>query len=217
MRACRTSTALEPSSASVPGLVRQGHRRQLTVQLERQRPEVGELAATGRIARSPRTRRRQRWAVRHVRQATQLDLDAAKPASRSARMSSMPSRPTASRISPGVTPDSSCSSGVSCEWVVEAGWIPASARRRCWPRDCAARAHPRRCARPPGHPRSRTRARRRDRAERTSEPARTKARTAGLSRRPTRPRAARSATPPPAGRWQRDARSAATASRSPAQ
>ena len=38
-------------------------------------------------------------------------------------MSSIPSSPTARRTRPGVTPVVSCSSGVSCEWVVEAGWI----------------------------------------------------------------------------------------------
>ena len=38
-------------------------------------------------------------------------------------MSSIPSMPTARRTSPGVTPAGSCSSGVSCEWVVDAGWI----------------------------------------------------------------------------------------------
>ena len=38
---------------------------------------------------------------------------AAKPSSRSARMSSMPSMPTASRTSPGLTPVVSCSSGLS--------------------------------------------------------------------------------------------------------
>src|SRR6516225_10389471 len=46
---------------------------------------------------------------------------AAKPSSRSARMSSMPSMPTASRTSPGLTPVVSCSSGVSWAWVVDAG------------------------------------------------------------------------------------------------
>ncbi len=48
-------------------------------------------------------------------------LAAANPCSRSARMSSMPSMPTASRTSPGVTPVASCSSGVSCACVVDAG------------------------------------------------------------------------------------------------
>ena len=33
------------------------------------------------------------------------------------------SRPTASRTRPGVTPVASCSSAVSCECVVDAGWI----------------------------------------------------------------------------------------------
>ena len=35
----------------------------------------------------------------------------------------MPSMPTASRTSPGVTPVASCSSGVSWACVVDAGWI----------------------------------------------------------------------------------------------
>ena len=50
-------------------------------------------------------------------------LAAAKPCSRSARMSSMPSMPTARRTSPGVTPVASCSSGDSCACVVDAGWM----------------------------------------------------------------------------------------------
>ena len=55
---------------------------------------------------------------RHVR-VTQAatpddDLAAMKPRSRSARMSSIPSNPTASRTRPGVTPVASCSSAESC-------------------------------------------------------------------------------------------------------
>ena len=50
-------------------------------------------------------------------------LAAANPCSRSARMSSMNSMPTASRTRPGVTPDASWSSGESCAWVVDAGWM----------------------------------------------------------------------------------------------
>lgn len=46
---------------------------------------------------------------------------AARPTVISATMSSIPSMPTARRTSPGVTPEASCSSGVSCECVVEAG------------------------------------------------------------------------------------------------
>src|SRR5579872_566346 len=42
--------------------------------------------------------------------------------SRSARMSSMCSIPTLSRIISGFTPTFTCSSGVSCRCVVEAGW-----------------------------------------------------------------------------------------------
>ena len=42
---------------------------------------------------------------------------------RSARMSSSCSMPIDSRTYPSVTPVCSCSSGVSCECVVEAGWI----------------------------------------------------------------------------------------------
>ena len=38
-------------------------------------------------------------------------------------MSLMFSIPTASRTRPGVTPAADCSSGVSCEWVVDAGWM----------------------------------------------------------------------------------------------
>ena len=48
---------------------------------------------------------------------------AAKPSSRSARMSSMPSMPTASRTKPGLTPADSCSAALSWAWVVDAGWI----------------------------------------------------------------------------------------------
>ena len=44
-----------------------------------------------------------------------------KPASRSARMSSSASNPTARRTRPGVTPAASCCSGVSWECVVDAG------------------------------------------------------------------------------------------------
>ena len=35
----------------------------------------------------------------------------------------MPSRPTARRIRPGVTPVAACSSGEPCEWVVLAGGV----------------------------------------------------------------------------------------------
>ena len=48
---------------------------------------------------------------------------AAKPWSRSARMSSIDSRPTLSRTCEGVTPDAACSSGDSWLCVVVAGWI----------------------------------------------------------------------------------------------
>ena len=43
--------------------------------------------------------------------------------SMSAMMSSSDSMPTLRRTKSSVTPDSSCSSAVSCEWVVVAGWI----------------------------------------------------------------------------------------------
>ncbi len=55
------------------------------------------------------------------RHRAQASFAARKPRSRSARMSSMPSMPTASRTSPGVTPVANCSSGDNCECVVEAG------------------------------------------------------------------------------------------------
>ena len=45
------------------------------------------------------------------------------PASRSAFRSSMFSSPTERRTRPGVTPVVSCCSGVSCECVVDAGWM----------------------------------------------------------------------------------------------
>ncbi len=38
-------------------------------------------------------------------------------------MSSRLSRPTDSRTKSSVTPVETCSSGVSCWWVVEAGWM----------------------------------------------------------------------------------------------
>ena len=50
-------------------------------------------------------------------------LGGPEPCSRSARMSSMPSMPTASRTRPGVTPVASCSAAESWLCVVEAGWI----------------------------------------------------------------------------------------------
>ena len=50
-------------------------------------------------------------------------LAAVNPCSRSAKMSSMCSMPTASRTRPGVTPAASWSSGESCECVVDAGWM----------------------------------------------------------------------------------------------
>src|SRR5690606_21953586 len=53
----------------------------------------------------------------------QAPLAAAKPASRSATMSSMCSMPTARRTSPGVTPAARWASSESWEWVVEAGWM----------------------------------------------------------------------------------------------
>ena len=43
--------------------------------------------------------------------------------SRSAMMSCTSSMPTDRRTNSGVTPVWTCSSGVSCEWVVVAGWI----------------------------------------------------------------------------------------------
>ena len=48
---------------------------------------------------------------------------AARPASRSALRSSTFSSPTERRTRPGVTPVVSCCSGVSCECVVDAGWM----------------------------------------------------------------------------------------------
>ena len=45
------------------------------------------------------------------------------PASRSAKMSSMDSMPTESLTRSGDTPVVVCSASVSCEWVVDAGWI----------------------------------------------------------------------------------------------
>ena len=61
--------------------------------------------------------------VEHGHGRGQDSLAARKPASRSARMSSIPSIPTARRTRSGVTPAVSCSSGVSWEWVVDAGWM----------------------------------------------------------------------------------------------
>lgn len=45
------------------------------------------------------------------------------PWSRSSLMSSMCSMPTLRRMRSLVTPDASCSSSLSCWWVVEAGWM----------------------------------------------------------------------------------------------
>ncbi len=50
-------------------------------------------------------------------------VDAASACSRSAIRSSTCSRPTDSRMRSGVTPVAACSSGSSCECVVEAGWM----------------------------------------------------------------------------------------------
>lgn len=49
--------------------------------------------------------------------------NAAKDCSKSSMMSSMCSIPTETRMRSGETPELSCSSGVSCSWVVEAGWM----------------------------------------------------------------------------------------------
>ncbi len=66
---------------------------------------------------------------------------AANPWSRSARMSSIPSIPTARRTSPGVTPVVACSSGVSWACVVDAqDGSPANARPRYWRHGCAGSA-----------------------------------------------------------------------------
>lgn len=46
-----------------------------------------------------------------------------KAVSKSAIMSSISSIPTEMRTRSGVTPASSCSSAVSCAWVLEAGWM----------------------------------------------------------------------------------------------
>src|SRR5699024_367255 len=48
---------------------------------------------------------------------------AARPCSMSARMSSMCSMPTLRRTKPGSMPAARCSCSLSCEWVVEAGWM----------------------------------------------------------------------------------------------
>src|SRR5579885_2664324 len=50
-------------------------------------------------------------------------VDALRAWSRSSIRSSTVSRPMERRMKSGVTPVSYCSSGVSCEWVVLAGWM----------------------------------------------------------------------------------------------
>src|SRR5665213_1479758 len=50
-------------------------------------------------------------------------LAAVNPSSRSARMSSTDSMPMHRRTRSGVTPVDTCSASVSCEWVVDAGWM----------------------------------------------------------------------------------------------
>ena len=47
-------------------------------------------------------------------------------------MSRMSSVPTERRIISGVTPVSACSSMVSCEWVVEAGWMTRDLESPMW-------------------------------------------------------------------------------------
>src|SRR5204863_8886581 len=89
----------------------------------------GELAAEELIdplalvprRKERRDRRRQRGSARHG-PLTHARVAAASAWSRSARMSSMCSMPTLSRIVAGPRPACRCSSADICRWVVEAGW-----------------------------------------------------------------------------------------------
>jgi hypothetical protein len=74
-------------------------------------------------------------------------------------MSSMLSSPTERRTSPGVTPAVSCCSGVSCAWVVDAGWMtrlrtsPMLAR---WLNSCSESTSARPASTPPFSSKERT-------------------------------------------------------------
>ena len=98
-----------------PGLIRDRHIRYRSAKIEVEVTNFDEPSESG-VVPVPPERTVARW-----RQGAVHAFAAAKPVSRSARMSLMFSRPTASRINPGVTPAVTCSSSVNCEWVVDDG------------------------------------------------------------------------------------------------
>ena len=103
-----------------PALHADGHGRQhaAAFEVDAAHVDLGD-AAQARHAVGRQRDRRLPTGVRTVGHCAA----AANPRSRSARMSEIPSIPTASRTRPGVTDDASCSSGVSWACVVDAGWI----------------------------------------------------------------------------------------------
>ena len=154
-----------------PGLVGEGHLREPPARLQMQRTDVDERAAPRPVLGAPRATGRDLvgldahpWAVGDraahrprsavvlvhqccspptVLTAEETASAACRPVRRSARMSSMCSRPTASRTSPGLTPAAASAASSSWECVVEAGWIT---RERTSPMlatlECSARASP---------------------------------------------------------------------------
>ena len=101
-----------------PGLVRHRDPGQVSSPLEVETgsvpEEAGEPTPPRFVPRLPHPR---------MRCPGHAPLMARNPASRSAMMSSIDSSPTHRRTSSGVTPAVTCSASVSCEWVVEAGWM----------------------------------------------------------------------------------------------
>src|ERR1700691_5629588 len=102
-----------------PRFVRHGDVRQSPTELEREPPlslakQLNELPPARGAPGLPRPR---------AGPLAHAPFAARNPASRSARMSSTDSMPTESLTRSGDTPVVVCSASVSCEWVVDAGWM----------------------------------------------------------------------------------------------